>query len=494
MNRGWKTACLIVALWAATGIASQAQTFTNLATFDITNGAYPYGVLVQGLDGDFYGTTRQGGRQLCIGGCGTVFKVTPGGTLTTTHDFVATDGYYPEAGLVLGMNGNFYGATEYDSQCESTFFEITPGGALTTLYQDCTDDQRYITSSLVQDTVDGNFYGTTLTGATNLVSSTVAGCSDYYGDGCGTVFKITPSGTLTMLHSFCNFKGCPDGALPTAPLVQAGNGLLFGTTTSGGGDYCGLGTCGPGTVFEIGTEGSFKVVHEFLTTDIDVDPVAGLVLGSDGDFYGTSELGGHSSWGTIYKITATGTVTTLHSFDLADGASPTGTLIQATDGNFYGTTMKGGPFSCLAGGENGCGTIFEITPDGTFTTLHSFDGTDDGQFPYAGLVQGTDGDLYGTTHGFIGSHRFGTVFRLSLGLPPFVRTLPTAAYPGKKIFILGTGLTGATAVKFGDKAAEFTVVSATEIIATVPKDPCMVMVQVVTPSGILSSNIPFRVF
>jgi uncharacterized repeat protein (TIGR03803 family) len=490
---GWKTAGLICTLWAATGIASQAQTFTNLATFNITNGAYPYGVLVQGLDGDFYGTTYEGGRQACGGGCGTVFKITPAGTLTTVHDFVSTDGSYPESALVLGTNGNFYGTTTGvgSQECpESTVFEITPGGTLTTLYSSCEIDHgERIVASLMQDAVDGNFYGTTFAGGTNLNK-----CPPYLA--CGTVFKITPSGTLTTLHSFCNFKDCSDGALPSAPLVQASNGFLFGTTSSGG-VYCGGGGifCGEGTVFEIGTGGSFRVVHEFDTNDISAHPVAGLVLGSDGNFYGTTELGGTNSWGTIYKITASGALTTLHDFDLADGAYPTGTLMQATDGNFYGTTTKGGPLACPANGEKiGCGTIFEITPDGTFTTIHSFDGTDDGEFPYAGLVQGTDGDLYGTTNGFAGSHLYGTVFRVSLGLAPFVRTSPTAAYPRKTVKILGTHLTGATKVTFNGKAASFTNVSATEITATVPMGATTGTVEVTTPSETMSSNIPFRVF
>ncbi len=134
-----------------------------------------------------------------------------------------------------------------------------------------------------------------------------------------------------------------------------------------------------------------------------------------------------------------------------------------------------------------------MTPTGALTTLHSFDKTD-GVYPSGGLVQGTDGNLYGTTTGNIGLHLYGTVFKLSLGLPPFVKMVPTAAYPGKTIFILGTDLTGATAVSFNGKAGAFTVVSATEITATVPKGSTTGTVEVTIPSGSLSSNIPFRVF
>jgi uncharacterized repeat protein (TIGR03803 family) len=159
--------------------------------------------------------------------------------------------------------------------------------------------------------------------------------------------------------------------------------------------------------------------------------------------------------------------------------------VQATDGNFYGTTYDNG--------INGYGTIFQLTPSGTLTTLLSFDKTV-GVYPTGGLVQGTDGNFYGTTGGTDGLHLYGTVFKLSLGLPPFVKMVPTAAYPGTTIFILGTDLTGATAVSFNGKAALFTVVSPTEITAMVPKGSTTGAIEVNTPGGTLSSNIPFRVF
>jgi uncharacterized repeat protein (TIGR03803 family) len=180
------------------------------------------------------------------------------------------------------------------------------------------------------------------------------------------------------------------------------------------------------------------------------------------------------------------------SFPCPDGWGPTAALVQATDGNFYGTTAYGGngePQGC----QNGCGTIFKITPAGALTTLHSFDKTD-GMFPSGGLVQGTDGNLYGTTTGAIGLHLYGTVFKLALGLPPFVKTVPTAAYPGATVFILGTELTGATAVTFNGAAAAFTIVSATEITATVPVGSTTGTVVVTTPSESLASNVAFRVF
>jgi uncharacterized repeat protein (TIGR03803 family) len=459
---GWKTASFIVALWATTGIASQAQTLTTLVTFDITNGAYPYGTLVQGLDGNFYGTTANGGKQQCLGGCGTIFKVTPEGTLTTVHSFLGVkhDGGNPMAGLVLGTNGNFYGST-YGSSPQaccggsgSYFFELTPDGTFANLVS--TGGSLV---PLIQDTIDGNFYGTI--------------------DGVrgGFVFKMTPTGTLTGLHDFCQLKNCVDGADPTAPLVQGADGFLYGTTRFGG-IIPTTGPCGGtgcGTVFKIGTKGSTAILHKFDVTDGEF-PSSGLTVGNDGDLYGATGSGQT----TVFKISPAGAFTTLYNCGPCGGIYPAlGSMVLGSDGNFYGTTV------------GGAGTIFQVTPGGDLTTLYGFEGVN---HPYGGLVQGTDGNFYGTTTGSVGAHAYGTVYKLSLGLPPFVKTVLAAAYPGTKIFILGTNLTGATAVNFGDKAAAFTVVSATEIIATVPKDPCMVTVQVVTPSGTLSSNITFRVF
>jgi uncharacterized repeat protein (TIGR03803 family) len=463
-----KAACFIFALWAVTGIASQAQTFTNLVTFDITNGAYPYGTLVQGLDGNFYGTTAEGnGRNQCAGGCGTVFKITEG-ELSTVHSFTGTDGAYPVGGLVLATNGNFYGSTS------GPFFEITSAGVLTDFHGGGS------LAALVQDTVDGNFYGTT---------------GSVGGDIGGAVFAMTPSGVVTILHSFCQIKDCPDGSDPVASLAENTDGFLYGTTYYGG-NVTASGACeypGCGTVFKIGRAGSFVIVHKFDGTDGEW-PAAGLLHASDGNFYGTTTAGGANGRGNVFKMTPAGALTTLYSFcsqgvPCNDGYYPAAGLVQATDGNFYGTTRYGANQAC----PSGCGTIFQLTPAGTLVTVHSFDKTDGG-YSQGALMQGTDGNLYGTTTGYNGVHLYGTVFKLSMGLSPFVETVPTAAYPGTTIFILGTDLTGATSVTFNGTAAAFTVVSATEITATIPKGATTGTVEVATPSGTLSSNIAFRVF
>ena len=499
---GWKTAGLIFTLWAATGIASHAQTFTNLVTFDDTNGAYPSSALVQGLDGNFYGTAAEGnGRNQCYEGCGEVFKVTPAGALTIVHSFDKTDGGYPVGGLVLAASGNFYGSTsgipgpngsnivlQGPTSVPSFFFEITPEGTLTNFLTGNLYTPYPTTTAMVQSNVNGNLYGTTAT----RIDSTVAG---------NEIFSMTPSGTMSTVYSFDD-SGSP-GVRPWAPLVEGTDLFFYGTTISGGdkvpllcqdpaSEFYGPGC---GTVFKTGTGGHLTVLHEFDGTD-GVWPRGGLFQGSDGNFYGTTQYGGGTSdGGTVFKMTPAGDLTTLHSFGCSigtcpDGIQPLAGVVQATDGNLYGTTVWGGMGEpdCP---EHGCGTIFRITPAGAYTTLYSFDGTD-GEYPMGGLLEGTDGNLYGTTAGTTGIV-FGTVFKLALGLAPFVKTVPAGAYTHTQVLILGTNLAGATSVTFNGKTAVFTVVSATEIQATVPGNATTGTVRVVTPGGTLSSNVPFQV-
>ena len=211
---------------------------------------------------------------------------------------------------------------------------------------------------------DGNFYGTTVEGGPH---------------GAGTVFKITAAGKLTTLYSFCSQANCPDGDQVYAGPVQGRDGNFYGTTWAGGDPNC-YGGCG--TIFKITPTGTLTTLYRFCTQTGCPDGAfvaAGLVQATDGSFYGTTAGGGGLSGnGTVFKITAAGKLTTLYSFcsqaNCADGGDPVGGLVQATDGNFYGTTEVGANNSC--NGSAGCGTIFQITPAGTPTTLHSFDGTD----------------------------------------------------------------------------------------------------------------------
>jgi len=405
-----KTVCIILMFCAATAIASPAQTLTTLHSFQSTDGAYPDAGLVQGTDGSFYGTTLQGGTFGGVNNSGTVFKITPSGTLTTLYGFCfqpnCADGNYPLAGLVQAADGSFYGTTSVGTYSQGTVFKVTPSGTLTTLYSFCSQpnciDGVDPIAGLVQAT-DGNFYGTASGGGAN--------------NGGGTIFKITPAGTLTTLYSFCAQPNCTDGSGPDGALVQGTDGNLYGTTQSGGAyDY--------GTVFKITPSGMLTMLHSFCSQsncNDGANPEAGLVQAIDGNFYGTATFGGTYGDGTVFKITPSGTLTTLYNFDLFDtsnGARPTAGLVQATDGNFYGTTQQGG------GSDSG--TVFKITPSGTLTTLYSFcsqGNCDDGTFPFAGLVQATDGSFYGTTHSG-GPFNDGTVFSLSGPSPTAVQFLP----------------------------------------------------------------------
>jgi uncharacterized repeat protein (TIGR03803 family) len=274
-------------------------TFTTLFSFDNMDGAFPFnGALVQATNGDLYGTTAGVGAN----GHGTVFKITPSGTLTTLYGFGSqtTDGYGANAGLVQATNGYLYGTTK-------------TGGAY----------------------------------------------------GYGAVFKITPSGTLTTIYSFCARSGCPDGELPLSGLVQGTNGYLYGTTAAGGANG------NLGTVFKITPSGTLTTVYSFCSqsgcADGD-DPVAGLVQATDGNFYGTTDYGGagkYGSGGTVFKITPSGKLTTLYSFcsqsRCTDGEYPYTALVQATNGDFYGTTYVGGATigGCMLG--NGCGKVFSLS-------------------------------------------------------------------------------------------------------------------------------------
>jgi uncharacterized repeat protein (TIGR03803 family) len=486
-----KRICFAFLLCAITANLLPAQTFNTLVNFDGTNGSGPYwGHLIQGTDGNFYGTTAWSGGN---GNFGTVFNITPGGLLTTLYIFNFTEGANPFAGLVQGNDGNFYGTTQGGGSVgNGTVFNITSGGLLTTLFSFCAaggypdncSDGDNPQSGLIQ-VADGSFYGTTVNGSTNH------GVGDHCDYGCGTIFKITPEGTETTLYDFCSLADCRDGALPHgAALVQAIDANLYGTTESGGAH-------GRGTVFKISATGALTTLYSFCSQSDCADgatPSSGLVQATDGSFYGTTYHGGVHNRGTVFKISATGALTTLYSFcsqsDCADGAHPYSGLVQATDGNFYGTTYDGGAHSR--------GTVFQISATSatdTLKTLYSFCSQRhcaDGAYPYAGLVQATDGSFYGTTyHG--GANGDGIVFSLSVGLGPFVETLSTSGNVGTEVRILGTNLTGAESVTFNGTPAFFKVKSSSEIVAVVPPGATTGMVQVVAHGGTLSSNVPFGV-
>jgi uncharacterized repeat protein (TIGR03803 family) len=423
------------------------------------------------------------------------------------------------------------GAAPYGGK--GTVFKITPEGTLTMLYSFCSNfpscpDGSYPLAGVVQGT-DGNFYGTTFLGGTdgdgtvfkinpsgalttlhsvdvtdglqplvlvqgrdgNFYGTTYEGGANAY----GTVFKITSSGTLTSLYSFCseiNRGICTDGSSPLGGLVQGTDGNFYGTTVVGGTGGCKYGC---GTIFKITPSGTLITLHSFGGQN-GSEPIAGLIQGTDGNFYGTTEYGGANDAGTVFTVSPSGTVTRLYSFSCsgstcANGVFPGARLVQGTDGDFYGTAD--------GGGANDYGTVFKITSSGTLTTVHSFAGPGDAYyFPYPGLIQGTDGTFYGVTP-FSGTVNetcplgCGTIFSLSVGLKPFLETEPTSGAVGTPVNILGSNLTGATSVTFNGTAAVFTVVSKTLITTTVPTGATTGTVQVVRPNGKGLSNVPFTV-
>ena len=363
----------------------------------------PEAALVEGSDGNFYGTTSSGGA----GGAGTIFKITPNGALTNLHNFTGsgTDGSGPAAPLVLGPDGNFYGTTAYGGihQGGGTVFRITPQGVWTNLHSftNYTTDGSLPYAALVLGN-DGNFYGTTYAGGAF---------------GYGTVFTITPDGTLTTLYSFSNGS---DGGQPYAALVQGDNSDFYGTTHGAANLYAGTNSIG--TVFEITPWGYLTTLYAFTNGLDGSNPTAGLVLGTDGNFYGAAEmggvigwggpfqpygriLGGTQGWGTIFTITQVGQFTPLFAFGGGtEGQNPGAGLIQATNGMFYGVTERGG--------TNDDGTVFQMTPDGTVTPLYSFTAGNDGAVPLAPLTQGNDGNFYGTTYEG-GISNAGAIFKIT---------------------------------------------------------------------------------
>ena len=463
-------------------ISASAQTFTTLHAFEGTDGVGPsFMSFVQGFNGTFYGITSGGGDMACNppGGCGTVFRLNASGSLKTLHVFEGADGMGPEAGLIVGTDKSLYGTTTSggDLNCNppigcGTVFRITPDGTLTTLHAFELTDGAFPMASLLQAS-DGNFYGTTLGGGPNS-------------DSGGTIFKLSRDGTLNVLFSFCLSPTCHTGYEPTAPLIEGIDGKLYGTTSAGGTNACYGQGCG--TVFRVTSSGRLTTLHRFGHLE-GLMPRAGLVQTNDGTLFGTTVGGGLANAGTVFRIDQTGNFSTLYTFSgKQDGAEPYAPLVLGTDASLYGTTSAGDLNS--AGG-----TIFKITPSGALTTLYAFctqPDCIDGNNSFNGLLQGTNGKFYGaTTRG--GVFDDGTLFSLDTGLEAFVHLPRNFGKAGGETGILGQGFTGATNVSFNGIATDFSVVSDTFIKATVPVGATTGYVTVTTPNGPLSSDTPFYV-
>jgi uncharacterized repeat protein (TIGR03803 family) len=356
------------------------------------DGATPAAALIQATDGNFYGTTTFGGTA----NAGTIFRITPAGVTTIMHTFTnAADGGSPFAAVLQASDGNLYGTTYSGGILgNGTVFKMTLAGLFTTIYNFAGgSDGANPHAALIQAT-DGNFYGTTLFGGPS---------------NRGTLFGMTPGGAITVRYSF---TGGFDGAYPYAPLIQATDGNLYGTTYAG--DVATF-----GRVFRATLGGAMTVMHTFVNGADGASPLSALVEAADGNFYGTTHLGGASNVGTLFRMTPSGTLTVLKEFTGgADGASPDAALIQGADGNLYGTTKVGAA---------GYGTVFQSTLGGAYTVLHTFSGGGDGADSSAPLLRASDGGFYGTTN-FGGGSSLGIVFRVSNAAPtPFTDDTLTAA-------------------------------------------------------------------
>jgi len=381
-----------------------ASTYTVLYSFtgSPTDGANPEAGVIRDTAGNLYGTTYYGGASSnCKQGCGTVFKVTASGTETVLHNFTGYqtgDGALPYGGLILDTAGNLYGTTRAGgaySNCTNcgTVFKVTPSGTETVLYSFAgpPGDGANPYAGLILDKAS-NLYGTTAYGG----SSSNTEC----GFGCGTVFKLTPSGTETVLYSFAGPPG--DGANPYAGVVRDKAGNLYGTTYAGGA----CGSIGCGVVFKLTPGRTETLLEDFGVTSTAIKPFASLIRDSAGDLYGTTSGGGASFSGTVFKLPGGGGITEV-LYSLAGGSfgfTPVAPLLRDAIGNVYGTLGRGG--------ASDYGTVFKLTPGGAGTVLHSFAGAPtDGTNPLSGLIEDSAGNFYGTTYSG-GASGFGTVYKL----------------------------------------------------------------------------------
>jgi uncharacterized repeat protein (TIGR03803 family) len=443
---------------------AQAQTVSTIYNFadNGASGANPwYVTLVQGTNGNLYGTTYNGGKDLF----GTVFNVTDSGSQKIIYSFTgtATDGAFPTGGLTLGTDGNFYGTTQQGGAHQmGTAFKVTPTGTITILHSfNAFVDGAFPWGPPILAS-DGNFYGTTSGGGIN---------------GHGVVYKMTTSGTVTKIYQF----DVTHGFSPIAPPTQGLDGFLYIPVSEGGTLYC-------GTILQMSTAGVINNTYDFPCGAGGSFPIGPLVQASNGNFYSTTQDGGTNGEGTVYQVTTGLVVTVLHSFGatFGDGTFPSAGLLLATDGNYYGATSDGG--------ASGDGTLFNTSTGGTYSSLYSFNNTTNftQMSPLAPPVQATNGLLYGVTE-FGGPGNDGTVFSLDMGLAPFVNTALFAAKEGATITILGNHLTGTKEVSFNGSVAKFKVLSDTHLTATVPVGATTGPIQVITPGGALLSRKNFVV-
>ena len=469
-----------IQIWQRLGVAALllcatfagAQTYTKLYAFpeDTRNdtGIGLGGIMTQGRDGNLYGTIGDDNANAA----GSAFKMTTAGTFTRIHAFCAlakcADGSQPWGGLSLGKDGNFYGTTQGGGTLAAgTAFKLTPAGVLTTIWNfDNAADGAVPWYPLIQ-ALDGSFWG--------------ASNTQYAGD-YGALFRLVPTATPPYTESVPVDFNFTNGNEPNLP-VQGTDGNLYGTTVAGG-------TSNLGLIFKTTAAGKITILHTFIGYPNDgTNPIGALVQANDGNFYGVTYIGGAKNLGSVFKITPSGTYTLLHSFAgyPSDGTHPRSGLIVGSDGNLYGTTLQGG--------AKNDGAVYKITPAGVVTILYSFcsvTNCTDGFSPVQPLVQHTNGKFYGNTSGnSLGGSYF---YSLATGLAPFVRLANWSGKVGSTVEILGQGFTGTTGVTFnGVAATTFTNTSDTYMTAVVPAGATTGTLKVTTFTSTMSSNRPFRV-
>ena len=381
---------------------AQSATLANLYSLNAsTDGSTPYGNLVQGPDGNYYGTAARDG----VNGNGTVFRVSPKGVYTVLYSFQGSpDGQNPQANLYLASDGNFYGtAARGGANGGGTIFRVSPTGVFTLLYAFTNGTDGGFPSAGLIEASDGNFYGTTVSGG----AINAAGFTGY-----GTIFQMTPNGVLTTIYTFTGMD--VDGAEPYAGLVEGSDGFLYGTTNN---NEVGDSVYEQGSVFKVSKTGTYTNLYHFGGGNDGSNPDGGLVEGPDGSFYGSTHNGGKfadddddTGQGVLFNITPSGTFNTVYEFTgQADSGHPEGTLTFGSDGNLYGTTTI-----------SPAGTLFQVTPSGGFVTLGQL-GTNPTE-SLGGPIVGSDGNFYGTTDNG-GTNNVGSIFQAipSPALSPLVQ-------------------------------------------------------------------------
>jgi len=429
-----KIACIVAVFCVAAAVASSGQTFTTLVKFNGTPQPANPEQLVAGIDGNIYGVTQAGGTNGTSSTGGTFFRMTPAGKVSVLYSFCAlancADGTTPN-GLIQTTNGKFFGTTALGGASDAaicsnigigcgTFFVIGAGQPLTTLYSFCSqtncNDGFFPWGAPLAVGRNGNIYGTTKFGGNLNGDNSCAW-------GCGTIFEITPTGAPTTLHVFCSTPSCPEGSGGNG-LTRFSDGNFYGATMDSlSGNY-------GGGLYKITPGGDLTVLHTFDAEGNGDALATPPIQAADGSIYGTVYYGGTNGAGFFYQKVG-GKLVTLYNFcslpNCADGAGPN-QVIQGSDGNFYGTTTAGGTSTNSECSKVPCGTIFQITPTGTLTTLHSFCSEADcadGRFPQGALIQATSEIFYGAASyggasSKCGGNGCGTIFSLSMGLSPVV--------------------------------------------------------------------------